>query len=631
MPSNQYALLRQQRFLPLFLVQAAGAMNDNVLRFGLIFMLQAGYFPATAIGKDALTNLSAALFIAPYFLFSAIAGQLADKLDKARLIRWLKTLEVIAVAIAAIAILTGTMFWTLVLLAIMGFQSTLFGPVKYAILPQVLNEDELLGGNGLIEGATYVAIVVGTIIGSAAIVLGSPAWLASVIVTLALFGRLAAHWIPATQPATPELAIDQNLLRSTFAVVRDAHRNRPVYMAIIGISWFWAYGLIVMTQLPALANDWLGAGSVPMVLTLLPVTFAIGVGIGSLLCERLSKRRIELGLVPIGAAGLTVFMLDVGLALGVPIDIGDGGFGALASEFTFWRVIFDLIATGIAGGLYSVPLYALIQQRSPARQRARVIAANNIVNAIFMVIAALVTAAAMAAAITVPTIYFLTGVATIVVTAYLLFLLPEFVMRLVTWVLVNLMYRVDVKGHENIPASGPVLVTANHVSFVDALLIGGLIQRPIRFVMYYKIFAIPVLSWIFKTAKAIPIAGYRENPEMLAAAYVSIDEQLANAQAVGIFPEGAITHDGEIAPFKSGIENIVARRPVVVVPVALVGLWGSWFSRKGGAAGKKLPRRFRAKITLNIGEPIAAGDVDSVSLQRRVQSLHDAVSTKSQP
>ncbi len=622
MAQSQYQLLSQRRFLPLFLVQSLGAMNDNILRFGLIFMLQAGLFGETALPTDTWINLSAAVLVLPFFVFSALAGQLADKLDKALLITRLKTAELILVGVAGFAITAGTLPWVLILLGLMGLQSTLFGPVKYSILPKVLDEQELTGGNGLIEGATYIAIILGTIIGGAAIVLGSPAWLAGILVCTALLGRIIAQFIPSTRPEDPTLKIRWEPVTATFDVLRRSREVPAVFLAIIGISWFWAAGLIATSQLPVIAAEWLRATNVPMILTLLPATFAIGVGIGALWCERLSRRRIELGLVPLGALALTIFSIDIGLALATPLPQAHTSFASLAREWTFWRVIFDLVATGIAAGLYSVPLYALLQQRSRARFRARVIAANNVVNALFMFLAAIAATLATLAGLSAPTLFILVGVSTIAVTGYLLFLLPEFVMRLVTWVLINVMYRLDIRGAQNLPTEGPVLLVCNHVSFIDALLIGGSIRRPVRFVMYYKIFSIPILSWIFKTAKAIPIAGYRENPEMLTRAYESIDNELNLGQVVGIFPEGAITRDGQIAPFKTGVENIIARRPVVVVPMALIGLWGSWFSRKGGAAGRKWPRRFRAPIQLTIGEPMPAQELTAEQLQSAVTKLY---------
>jgi 1-acyl-sn-glycerol-3-phosphate acyltransferase len=355
--------------------------------------------------------------------------------------------------------------------------------------------------------------------------------------------------------------------------------------------------------------------------TILLLAFAVGIALGALLCERLSGRRIELGLVPIGALGLTVFALDVYLAHPVAATAETAGVVATFAREGTLRVLVDFLLLGAFGGLYSVPLYALMQERSAVLHRSRIIAANNIINALFMVIAAALALAALAAGLSLPALFLVLAGANALVALYLCVTLPEFLLRLSAWLLVHVMYRVRARGLANIPDTGPAVLVCNHVSFVDALIIGGLVRRPVRFVMHHRIFAVPVLSYLFRAARAIPIASRREDEALLEAAYRAIDDELAAGHLICIFPEGALTADGRIAAFRPGIERILARRPVPVVPMALRGLWDSWFSRRGGRAVLKRPRRFRAHIELQAAPPVAPTKVTAPGLEMIVRAL----------
>ncbi|MEM7611428.1 MAG: MFS transporter [Pseudomonadota bacterium] len=571
-----------------------------------------------------MANIIAALFILPFVFASAFAGQLADKYDKALLIRRIKLLEVALMVAALIALLNQSLWGLLALVFAMGLQSTLFGPIKYAILPQLVRRDELVGANGLIEGGTYLAIVVGLFVGGsiAGLSESGPLILGVCVLATAIIGYGASRAIRPLPPADPTIALRLNVLRESIRICRYAREERSVFMSIMGLSWFWAFGLIALAQLPAFSQQVLNG--TPQLANVLLVCFAVGIGIGSLACEKLSRKHIELGLVPLGALGLSLFAFDVFwiYASGPAMPATDvPGF---LSKPANWRLLFDLTMIGVAGGLFSVPLYAMMQDRSAANRRSRIIAANNIINALFMIVGAGAAAAMLAVGVSLPGVFAVLAISNAVIALYLFFLLPEFVMRFLVWVLVNVLYRIEVRHHDRIPADGPALLTANHVSFVDALLIGGAVQRPVRFVMYYKIFQIPLLSFIFRTAKAIPIAGYKEDPELLEEAYEKIDAELAAGRPVCIFPEGAITRDGLLAPFRPGMERILERRPVPVVPIGLQGLWGSWFSREGGGAVRKWPRRFRARIKVVIGEPVAPEHARADAVQSEVQLLLDA-------
>ena len=620
MPSNQFSLLRQRRFAPFFVTQFLGAFNDNLFRNGLVILVT---FQGPLIyGMEArtLANVAGALFILPFFLFSATAGQLADKYEKSLLIRRLKLLEILLMTIAAFALASGRYGLLLLVLFLMGWQSTLFGPVKYAYLPQHLSNGELVGGNGLVESGTYMAIILGLIAGSAAVAVdpGGRTLLSACLVAVAVAGYLASRAIPPTGAADPGLHVDWNPWRETWRIIGFARAERSVFLSVLGISWFWFLGSAVTFQIPAYTLVVLNGSE--EVTTVLLTAFAVGVGAGSLLCERMSARRIELGLVPFGSIGLSVFALDLYFAQPAANALDLQAVGDFLARAGSWRVLVDLALLGAFGGFYSVPLYALVQQRTERRHLSRVIAANNIINALFIVAAATLAIAVLNAGFSVPQLFLILALLNAAVAAYIFGLLPEFLIRFLTWIMVNSLYRIRASGIENLPRDGAAVLVCNHVSYVDALVIGGTVRRPARFVMYYRIFEIPLLRFLFSTAKAIPIAPARENEALLEEAFDRIDEELADGNLVCIFPEGAITRDGEVQQFRSGIERIIARRPVPVIPMALGGLWGSWFSRSRSGI-RRLPRRLRSRVTLRVGRPVPASEVTAARLELLVRTL----------
>ena len=618
---SQFSLLQQRRFLPLFLTQFLGAFNDNVFKNALIILIAFQAAEQAGMNSNTLINLSAGLFILPFFLFSASAGQCADKFEKARLIRFTKLLEVIIMACAFMGFYTHNIVLLMALLFLMGTQSTLFGPLKYGILPQHLKNTELVGGNGLIEMGTFLAILLGTMTGG--ILIGMHGWgpqiVSFCVIGIALLGYLASRSIPVAVPVAPDLKLNWNPFTETARNIRFARTNRTVFLSILGNSWFWFLGSVYLTQLPNYTKLILGGNE--QVVTLLLTLFSLGIGIGSLLCERLSGRRVEIGLVPFGSIGLTLFGVDLFFAAPAPLGLENSGMSAFLAHPGSWRIVLDIVLLGIFGGLYIVPLYALIQSRSETSHRSRVIAANNIINALMMVLSALLAIALLNAGFSIPQLFLLVALLNAVVAVYIYTLVPEFLMRFLVWILVHLMYRVRKTGLEHIPAEGPAVLVCNHVSFVDALIIAGCVRRPVRFVMDHHIFHLPVLRLIFNSAGAIPIASARENPELLEQAFARISEYLDNDEIVCIFPEGKITRDGTINPFRSGIERIVASTPVVVVPMALRGLWDSWFSRRSGHAMSRWPRPRWRRIELVAGAPVAPSQVSATDLQHQVTAL----------
>jgi 1-acyl-sn-glycerol-3-phosphate acyltransferase len=618
---SQFALLTQRRFGPFFVTQFLGAFNDNVFKNALIVLLAFQAADSMGVSSHTLINLAAGLFILPFFLFSATFGQLADKMEKSRLIRLTKLLELGIMVGAAVGFVTGNVWLLIGLLFLMGTQSTLFGPVKYAILPQQLREEELVGGNGLVEMGTFLAILLGTMLGGILIGLKPHGGtiVGGVVVVIAIVGYLSSRQVPTAAPVAPELRVNWNPLSETWRNLKFLRGNRTVFLSVLGISWFWFFGASYLAQLPNYTKLTLGGNE--QVVTLLLTLFSVGVGAGSLLCERLSGHKVEIGLVPFGSIGMTLFSIDLYFA--PPGFAGDQLTGAAAflSQGGSWRVVFDILMLGLFGGLYIVPLYALIQQRSEAAHRSRVIAGNNILNALFMVVSAMLAIAVLGAGFTIPQLFLLTAFLNAAVAVYIYTLVPEFLMRFIVWILIHLMYRIDKKGLDRIPDTGPAVLVCNHVSFMDALVITGCVRRPIRFVMYHKIFKIPVLSFVFRTAGAIPIAPAREDEALLQRANDKISEALGRGELVCIFPEGQITRHGDLNEFKSGIEHIVRRDPVPVIPMALRGLWGSFFSRRYGEAMMGIPRRVSSRIGFSVGSPMGPAMVSADALQAQVQDL----------
>jgi 1-acyl-sn-glycerol-3-phosphate acyltransferase len=619
--SSQFDLLRTRRFAPFFATQALGAFNDNAVRNALVVLV--GYH----LGLDEhavgfYSNIAPALFILPFFLFSASAGQLAEKYEKTRIIRYVKLFEIAAMTLAAVGFYLHSIPLLLSVLFLMGLHSTVFGPIKYAILPQTLQRDELVGGNGLVEMGTSLAVLVGMIAGGIAIGSG-PLPASLLVIGVALVGYFVSRAIPLAPATAPDLEFNWNPFTETWRVLGFVAKNRTVFNAVLGISWFWFFGGVFTMQLPNYTKLYLGGTESVQIFVL--ALFSIGVGVGSLLCERLSGHKVEIGLVPFGSIGLTVFGLDLYFARPTATSLHDLSALAFLGAPGSWRIMADFVLVGVFAGLYIVPLFALVQSRSERRELSRVIAGNNIVNALFIVGAAAFGLGLGAAGLTIPQIFLATALLNAVVAIYIYTLVPEFLMRFLSWILVNTLYRIKVEGLERIPDEGAALLVCNHVSFMDALIVGGVVRRPIRFVMYYKIFNIPVLRFIFRTAKAIPIAGRKEDPALLERAFDEVDRALADGELVCIFPEGGLSRDGEIATFRPGVEQILARRPVPVIPLALRGLWGSVFSRHDSTLGRsRLPRRFRSRIAVAVDLPVAPAQADAATLEQRVRELRGA-------
>ena len=618
---NQFALLTQRRFAPFFWTQFLGAGNDNLFKFAftvmITYQLQVSWLPAEMAGL-----VIGALFILPFLLFSATAGQATDKYDKTTVIRFVKNLEIAIMALAAFGFWTTNVYVLLACVLLMGLHSTIFGPVKFAYLPQHLNERELTGGNGMVEMGTFVAILLGQVAGGLLVAIPEVGrhYVAIGCVAVALLGRMTAQAVPASPSSDPGLRINWNPITETWRNLMLARENIVVFRSLLGISWMWFFGAVFLSLFPAFAKDVLHGDE--QVASLLLVVFSVGIGVGSLLCEILSKRHVEIGLVPLGAIGMSVFAIDLYFASRSLAPSTGLTLSAFVSMAPHWRVMADLALLSLFAGLYSVPMYALIQLRSQPSHRARIIAANNILNALFMIVSSIGVGALLAAHFTIPQVFLITGLLNAVVAFYIFMIVPEYLLRFVAFIVTRFIYRFQVRGDEHIPTQGAALLVCNHVSFVDPVLLMAASPRPIRFIMDHNIFKMPVLGWFFKLAKAIPIAPQREDPATYEQAFVKAREVLADGDLLCIFPEGAITRDGELAEFKGGAMKLLETNPVPVVPLALQNLWGSFFSRKGGAAMSKPFRRgWWSRVGLVAGDALPPAGLTPTAMRDRVATL----------
>ncbi|PSW21010.1 MFS transporter [Photobacterium sanctipauli] len=614
----QSRLLTKQRFLPYFLTQALGAFNDNIYKNVLLILIAFAAPGTLPLDSDLVINLAAGLFILPFFLFSASAGVLSDKYDKAQIMRIVKMAEIVIMSLAAIAFISESYTALLVLLFLMGTQSAFFGPAKYALLPQHLRKEELVSGNALVETGTFLAILIGTLLAGVIANADNATTIAAIsVVTFAIIGFLCSRWIPEAKPSNPDLVFKWQPVKQTRLTLGIARKDKTVFQCIMGISWFWFLGACYLTQFPNFAKLYLGgnAAAVSFLLTL----FSIGIAVGSLLCDRLSGHRIEPGIVPLGSMGITVF--GAGLMFTTPASMPETlSIIEFITHPELFGVFVSLTLLGVSGGIFIVPLYAMMQHRAQSHERAQIIAANNIWNAIFMVVSAISGIIFLSVLdLSIPLFFLFLSVLNFVVVLYIYTQAPDFFWRFLVWVVSHTMYRVKHKDLANIPTEGGVLIVSNHVSYMDALLLAGACPRPIRFLMDRDIYNLPLIRSFCKACKVIPIDATDRKSVMKA--FVKVSKYLERGDVVCVFPEGQLTYDGEVAPFMRGIDLIIKRSPVPVVPVALQGLWGSYFSREGGRALLKIPKRFWSKVNIIVGSPIDSKQANSEILREEVLTL----------
>ena len=621
---SQLKLLGERRFWPLFWTQFLGAFNDNLFKNALVILVAYRSLSLMGIPSKAIVVACAGIFILPFFLFSATAGQLADRFAKWRVIRLVKIWEIGAMALAGVGFAFNSLPLLLVVLFFMGMQSAFFGPAKYSILPELLGEKDLVGGNALVAGATFLAILLGTITGGL-VIAGGEIWvqrLGLLVVLVAAVGYLTSRFVQKTPPANPGLDFKLNPVTPTIEILEVTRRVKSVYLSVLAISWFWFLGASFLSLLPNFCKDVMFGNET--VVTLFLSIFCVGIGIGSMLCETFSRRRLELGLVPLGSIGMSLFAVDLAIAGGRFLGPLDGhlmGISEYLGHPGSIRVLVDLFGIAVSAGFYTVPLMSFIQLRTEAARRSRVIAGLNITNSLFMVVSSVALVVALAWGRTIQSLFFALGVLNAVVAVYIYSVIPEFMLRFAAWCTANLMYRLKVEGEDRIPAEGAALLVANHVSWIDWLIVASVSARPVRFVMTHEYAKLPLVRFLMRDAKVIQIASAKVSPKIRDRALNEIAAELAAGELVFLFPEGGLTPDGQLQPFRPGIERIVERTPVTVVPMALVGLWGSFFSRRGGKAMRRPFRRFWSRVEVRIGEPVPPSNVTADLLADRVAAL----------
>ena len=595
-----------------------GAFNDNIFKNVLLLFVAFASVDTLPISSNLFINLAAGLFILPFFLFSALAGVLADKYEKSWFIRKVKLLEVVIMSLGAIGFIYESYGILLLLLFLMGTQSAFFGPVKYALLPQQLETKELVSGNALVETGTFLAILIGTL-GAGIIASEESAKLVAAIciVSFAVLGYVSSCFIPKAPSNAPDLKVKWQPIKLTQATLAIAKKDHPTFQALMSISWFWFLGATYLTQFPNFTKLHLNGteSSVAFLLAL----FSVGIAIGSLACDKLSNHRIEIGIVPMGSLGISIFGLL--MATSIPESLPEfGSFQQFVTYSELWPLFAYLLLLGISGGIFIVPLYSLMQLRAKPDERAQVIAGLNIYNSLFMVGSAVMGIVCLSVLeLSIPQLFALLALLNTFVMLYLFYQVPIYAFRFLTWVVTHTMYRVKHKNLHNLPENGGALIVCNHVSYMDALLLSAVCPRLIRFVMEEDYAKLPPLRRFLKRAGVIPISS--TNRRSIRNAFNEVEKALHEGHIVCIFPEGKLTSDGEVAEFMRGMELIIRRSPVPVIPMALKGLWGSYFSRYKGRACKGLPTRFWTKLEIEAGEPISPTDASCETLRQAVTGL----------
>jgi acyl-[acyl-carrier-protein]-phospholipid O-acyltransferase / long-chain-fatty-acid--[acyl-carrier-protein] ligase len=616
MQSRLVQLLLTRRFAPLFVTQFLGAFNDNLLKSALGIFVTFRLAQESSMDASTLVMIAGGLFIAPYFLFSGASGTLADRVDKAAIARWVKVVEIAIMAIGAWGLWLHNVELLLAALFLLGTHSTVFGPIKYALLPQHLRDDELVAGNALIEAGTFLAILFGTILGGSIVLLeNGPLGVGGVGIAAAVAGWLASRMIPPAPGMMGDAAPRPRLLHDTIDVVRHVTKRPALLLPILAVSWFWTFGATIVSGLPVLAKDVLFANE--QVVTLMLALFAVGIGVGSLLAERLLHGDVSARFVPVGAIGMAAFAIDLYTA-----STGRVTTPALADMRTFlasggsWRILLDLVGLAIAGGLFTVPLYALLQHESEPEHRARVIAANNIINAIFMTAGALGSAALLARGLTMSELFALCGVLTIPVGLAAAWILRRTLTRSILRATLRLLYRVEVDGVEHVRAALPhAVIAANHASFLDGLLLGAFLPGDPIFAVNTEVakrwWARPFLALI----NAAPIDP--TNP----LAIRSMIRAVEAGSACMIFPEGRITTTGGLMKVYEGPAVIAERTKAALVLVRIEGVEFTPFSRLSG----KVRRVFFPKIRIRVLPPRRLTAPEGVTGRARRVALRRAL------
>ncbi len=591
-----------RRFWPLFWTQFLGALNDNFFKNAMVILIAYQGVKLWGLESAMLVPAAGGIFILPFFLFSATAGQMADKYEKATMIKVTKVTEFIIMCVASLGFYLGNFQMLFFVLFCMGTQSAFFGPLKYGIIPALVKDDELVVANAFVSTGTFIAILVGTIMGGQFVSFEN--YVLPVSLGLTVFsglGILTSQFINKVGVVYPEIKVDYTFFRPTWEILKITARDKKIFKTVLGISWFWFMGAAILSILPTYCKDVLGGDK--SVGTLFLALFTIGMGVGSFIVAKISHKKVEIGVVPTAGVIMGIFLIDLYFMpklYSKPTELI--GLSEFIVKPWAWRAVLDLFIISIFGGMYTVPQMTYVQEISDPGVLARTIAGNNIWNALFMVSASVVVMLLVPKGI--PTVCLILGITHILVSYIVYWFYSEHAARFWMKIIANTFYKVKVKGEENVP-KGPFILASNHISFVDWVILMGTLKDPIRFVIDYNYYYMPMGPFWFSQAKLVPIATKKEDPEVLKKAFDKISEHLAEGATLGIFPEGWISRDGKMRKFQPGIMKILKDNPVPVVLVSLDGLWGSIFSYHGGKVVLKWPKLFsRREVTVTIHKPI---------------------------
>lgn len=613
------SLLLQKRFSPLFLTQFLGALNDNFFKNALVILITYQSISLWGLEAGALVAAAGGIFILPFFLFSATAGQLADHYDKSMMVRVTKWSELIFMAMAAYGFISQSYSFLFVVLFCMGAQSAFFGPLKYGMLPEVLDKSELVGGNSLIQAGTFLAILVGTLVGGkSAANSNALEWISAGVVLLALIGLGLAYLVPRTGLANAGIKVNWNFFSSTLEIMRMSRQDKNIFRTLMGVSWFWFLGAGVLSVLPVFVKDILGGSE--EVATLFLALFTVGMGIGAFLCHAISPRRAEIGMSPIAGLLMSFFLIDLWLgSLNLTVTSELLGVSEFLSRPGAWRAMIDLILMATFGGLFIIPQMTYVQEEAGQGEVARLIAANNIWNSLFMVGVSIFIMVLYALGVSSSEAFLILGVLNLIFSFVLYAWRSEKTLRFIGQLLTRTFYRLEVRGRENLPKHAPYILVSNHVSFIDWLFLMAASTEPVRFVIDHNYYYQPGLPFWLKQARLIPIATRRESEERMNEAFVRISDALREGSVLGIFPEGFLSRDGKIRRFQPGLGRILRRDPVPVVPLVIKGLWGSTFSHEGAGVFKKWTGFGRRKVIIEIMPAIDPAKFKSEELHEQMR------------
>lgn len=608
-------IFKDRRFWPLFWTQFLGALNDNFFKNSLVILITFRAIDLWGMNSSTLVAFAGGIFILPFFLFSATAGQLADKYEKADVIRITKWTELIVMAVAAVGFWQDNFQLLMIVLFLMGTQSAFFGPLKYGIIPSLVGEDELVSANAAVSLGTFLSILIGTITGGVVANMQNYVTLIALgIIGFAIMGILTSLPIKHTGQRVKDLKVDWSFFRPTLQVLGITRKKKDVFRSVLGISWFWFFGAAILSVLPAYCKDVVyGDGKVG---TMFLAMFTIGMGLGSFITEKLSGKRVEVGMVPIACLGMSLFMLDL-FWVGYTWEIQPVTLFTI-EEFLAMpagvRALFDLFMISVCGGCYIVPQYTYVQEGSDREELSRTIAGNNIWNSLFMVVAAVCVM--LMGPLGIPAILLSLALVNLLVSVLSYISYSEFTLRFWQMIVMNIFYKVEIEGAENIPLKGPFIIVSNHVSFLDWAFISAASPRPVRWVIDHSYYYKPGLPFWFKQASLIPIATRKENEQLLKNAFDGVANSVKGGHVIGLFPEGYISRNGQLKRFQPGVGKIVKEHQVPVVPISLSGLWGSIFSYEGGKVIFKMPKTFRRKVKIVIGKPVLPSQFDIKELEK---------------